>query len=1316
MTRPSLESIAINSTKLTVQSKCSTVSTSSIASYESDHSLLLQLASLKKSTLKLRKDLDSTKIDASRWKNAVHGDLRPGSHYRKEIALLKQELDKRDDVIQEREITIENFRVGNHLSHPIIIQHSDSQQTSVCSSLLDDAAESPQSREMERLLLENSAYVFQLQDQGEELNGLRREIADLKQKNATYVREADDMMGKIARLRSRETLNQREVEDNKRISASFDSPLFETEVTDSPKGNKDISIDIEDKNSTMPFDPFPESMTMPFGPFPESMTMPFDPFPENISKPSHLADQSSSQSDSKRIMDLHNELCKITKDKKKCRHELDLSQHEVEKLRTTLRNIRTQSKTTIFELERMKKKNEEKCLTAEGQIRDLEKALDQSLVELENSTKFMTEQSKSMEATKQESGVKEKQLVQFQYLLRVKTDDLETANKDLIKKAAKIEELGLFQSEYRRKISNEIKDAEKKIDIRDIEIERLQRQITLWGEKFLTFQKEFADKEATIKELELAKIEANGILHAERKTRVQLETDNTNNLNEIKGESDILLQKENCQKIQLQRMDQCVLENEIDKKKLEATVKDMHFVFERTKSENITMQVKNAKDKDCLRRKLLMKSDEIHRNKQTICEHDTMIVDLQASIEKLKLDLKKSRVDKSILVNDKTSVIECLDEMTRERNSLRQQLVLQVEVIESQNAKTYQIQQHLVGKDEEMTDTAASNMNSITASAEQAKLVKEKETKNRVEVVTAQKKDLQDKVDVLSSKIIQLRENIQNVELECDDLKKIVGFYANEILRLYDELVAQNCDIPLKQYVKKLLDIQASSRDDLVAEGKLIEELKRAKLEFVMKSNKLFEDFKVLDEKNSWLKKCPELKSSELLKLRKIKEQNQSLTNDMTSQIETLHVERQEKTEVGSQRDNLVAGSECLQHDLRKMRETNECLQKQITFQMVSLDRLSGEVSEKNGKIKTLEDDIIVRNDVSATNAELIKGNTYLAGKVSQLSLETQELNEKLCNQSDVNRALVSLKDKLAEAKKLEADKITSYERQISALTMNKDVTIDTLRKDLAASRHRSAEEIARLTNESSRLQSLNNDLESRCNQDSIRIKDQHIYALERTLFAQEKEVDSLQVELGQVKLSMRNVSEQRRKDLEELQTELMESKLNAMKQDRTCATLNAKLDECKIEYEDKIGNLTRDVKRLKKSSPILSAVKDLKESNMMLEAKEWLEQLKVVNIELKEDNIKLSTRLERALIKIHSIKTENAITVEMEKDCVNLRKQLNELESLLENNMRLNSGGDITINGKRTKYAGRDKTKIPSVLYIDTRETLEEETDSAGS
>jgi len=522
---------------------------------------------------------------------------------------------------------------------------------------------------------------------------------------------------------------------------------------------------------------------------------------------------------------------------------------------------------------------------------------------------------------------------------------------------------------------------------------------------------------------------------------------------------------------------------------------------------------------------------------------------------------------------------------------------------------------------------------------------------------------LQEKLILKDAHILKLKatekyERNEITEQKCQSLDKDTSNFAGEILRLREILIGENCDIvPLTNYLKMLLDIHTGTGNDATIENTKIYELERARYELVNEFNSLLESSRVLHKKERHLNEKANEPSNRL----KIKEENQSLMKIITSMTETSRAELQENDDMC----DLISELKIVRNDMEGTEKHELCLEKKIILQSSFLEKLSDSVKAKTAKIADLQKEIVQSQDLMLENSVLRKQNECIKKTFDELSIEVLSLNKKFNNLTIANEDILSLKNELEALKKSENEKVTAYERQLSSLTMNKDVTIDTLRKDLAASRSRSAEEVACLTHELSKMRELNSDLESHCNADAMRTKEQRINVLEHTLYAQEKTVESLRSELHQVQVSMRDVTEQRRRDLEELQKELIESKSRAMNQDREYTCLKLKLDECKMEYE-------KEIERLKQESPLSKAMSDLEDTNIMLDVKQRLEQLKVVNIELKEENIKLGAKLERALINIQGLEAENDIASEMEKEYANVRKQLKDLECLLEENVRL--------------------------------------------
>jgi len=97
----------------------------------------------------------------------------------------------------------------------------------------------------------------------------------------------------------------------------------------------------------------------------------------------------------------------------------------------------------------------------------------------------------------------------------------------------------------------------------------------------------------------------------------------------------------------------------------------------------------------------------------------------------------------------------------------------------------------------------------------------------------------------------------------------------------------------------------------------------------------------------------------------------------------------------------------------------------------------------------------------------------------------------------------------------------------------------------------------------------------------------------------------------------------------------------------------------------------------------------------MMEEGKHRLEQLEDVNMELKDDNVKLGAQLERALTQIQDKEAENEVVVEMEKECATLKQNLKVLECLLdENYLVAKDKSKVMDNSKqgRGKRAGKGR------------------------
>jgi chromosome segregation ATPase len=491
------------------------------------------------------------------------------------------------------------------------------------------------------------------------------------------------------------------------------------------------------------------------------------------------------------------------------------------------------------------------------------------------------------------------------------------------------------------------------------------------------------------------------------------------------------------------------------------------------------------------------------------------------------------------------------------------------------------------------------------------------------------------------------------------------------------------------------------------------------------------ENLKTLSEENQWLKK-----KIETLEAESADTQNR----ETTKSFQFLHVKSMEQVPLDMESSNLQdenarlntenakttsrlkAKSNTASEMLHDLELKNDAIQQpEAELQTRKHTHLEmKELQDSNSKMFRELEEINLRLQHETTKCQNLRSsNEELESKVNELMTTIVDLNIVVSNQKEesfIGASIQSLKNELRDARKAGDEKAQAYERQICALTMTKDVTIDTIRKDLAAARSRSAEQIASLTNELSNVQEQNRQLEQQCNAESIRLRDQRIFALEHTLLAQEMTVDCLRVELEQLQLSTSSTAEQRRQEIEYLQQELMDNQSNLQKRVRECSGLKVQLEDCILRYDTDVAHLKREIENVSATK----RTRDFCQSSLMSEVKSRLEHLKNTNVELKDQNTQLVARLELASERANSIGSEKEVMAEMEEECADLRKQVKELEALLENasgsisksestaKSRLSetciSTGTSPTKGVRNDSKGLGfgkKSKIPSVLFI---------------
>jgi len=558
---------------------------------------------------------------------------------------------------------------------------------------------------------------------------------------------------------------------------------------------------------------------------------------------------------------------------------------------------------------------------------------------------------------------------------------------------------------------------------------------------------------------------------------------------------------------------------------------------------------------------------------------------------------------------------------------------------------------------------------------------------NRIETLTTQTNDQRFEMDILVKNYAQLGLSHRELEEKSKSFESVAKFYTDEILNLYNDLEQNKCEMePLNIYIEILLNQKFSS----VA----LDKLYSARFELVDRLKN------ITQERNEFNKEIRSLQQD-------IEQQGNELAKFLSAETgpsETdllLDAERSEKEEITRQRNIIFLKLKATREDLKETQEKKARLEKTVMSQSSTLQSLSHEVEEKDAKMARLGKGVAINNTLMSENADLREKNASHAEKVNILYLEIAELKQELSFYSRTNASFSTLKMQLEGAKTAGNNLVQTYEGRIADLTTNKDATINALRKELNTSESQSADKIAHLKDELSKLREANEEMDSRL----LKMKDERISALEQTLHVQEETVETLRSDLRRAQVKIENPSEQRRKEVEKLEQELMESKYIALSKDRECLLLKNKLDEFKIEHQKETEYLEKEIERLNNDESSLSDSENDQEeqANMMIAAKQRLEQLKVMNTELKEDNEKLGSHLEQALGKMKSIEDgAKKDAFEMETECATLKKKIADLEGVLDKigsatkrKSKLMVVKTIYKEGKATKDEKATKTKV---------------------
>lgn len=304
--------------------------------------------------------------------------------------------------------------------------------------------------------------------------------------------------------------------------------------------------------------------------------------------------------------------------------------------------------------------------------------------------------------------------------------------------------------------------------------------------------------------------------------------------------------------------------------------------------------------------------------------------------------------------------------------------------------------------------------------------------------------------------------------------------------------------------------------------------------------------------------------------------------------------------------------------------------------------------------------------DDKSTVDELAKKDREIATLVQEVSQLRKQLEELEADKKNIDATKERLVNANAEKEELETRIVDAYERKLSMLHYDTDVTIDSLRKELAEAKALNSEHNDEALKHIELLERENRDVKEEL-EAKLQLKNTKIQALEQTLGAQEQLVENMRAEMDQLQSNMERTSLSRRAEIEEMQQEMIDISSKAQRQEREITSLKMALEEVQLERSAEVARLKEQLSSVEKAHVIPEevATKSKPRDTRLDDVKERLENMKWRNTTLQEENLKLRKRLEKLEGEFAASRTEQDKTFAAEEEVAALRKRVQQLEEM---------------------------------------------------
>lgn len=563
----------------------------------------------------------------------------------------------------------------------------------------------------------------------------------------------------------------------------------------------------------------------------------------------------------------------------------------------------------------------------------------------------------------------------------------------------------------------------------------------------------------------------------------------------------------------------------------------------------------------------------------------------------------------------------------------------------------------------------------------------------------------------LKKNMQRLEEELKKTEEACKKLEQELAICREEKDKLQEEYTKKEIELKQEKIVlRSELNIAIKTREDIEAKLRACESSELA-LKGQIESQKTLKEIAISDKDRELALQQQRMRALQ----RDFDDQNDVIAS-LTDEVKHLRTNNMYRADAES--TEIIAA---LSEEVKKLRnqsmskEANEESTDIIAALTAEVKKLRNDQSDRDTddviaalseEVKTLhaalkearshgqndpaEIERVIRNEIDQEIQSIKKQKDFLGNENMKLQQKLEALED--------GKEIKALRSQVEDAEKnrtlFEKTMISTYERKLNLMQMNKDLTIDGLRKDLAQSKESAKEVESDLLEQIRSLETVRHELEA-----ELKAKMQHknakIEFLEQTLSAHEQVVRHMQDEMDQLQNGMEDVSVTRRAEQEELQGELISMQSRSTKYEREIATLKMKIDDMQIQHKNELERMQFHMEEIQMYSDDNPTIRQLAEKDKMAvnELSKQVENLREKVRSLQEENFDLREKIDRG--DSRTSKNDKWRNSALQEQVQALTKRIRELEggdevSVRSSTSRRSSGRRIPLNPRGTGMSNR--------------------------